>query len=127
MAKRKKSDLTIEKMSELDRPLDESVRELTREEIRELKRRAADFDNPIRYAVFSSFTHHMRWKVWHDSECDCYCNEIEGATLYKRYIFADAMRRALEERSSGANNRFYVAKLTTKNERRRVLKYDCRS
>jgi len=116
------------------------VRDLTREEIRELKHRAADFENPVRYAVFHSFTPQMNWKMWHDAQQDVYCSDIEHATLYKRYEHAKAIVDIITDsahaevvadgmsdyaiKKAGIPRRMYVAKITTKNNNIKVLKYD---
>jgi len=91
--------------------------DLDDEQLKDLRSRVKDFDNPIRYAVYHGL---MRRKFlhWHDSSSDFYCNDMDGATLYKRYKFAKVIADA-----TGLEY-VKVAKLTIKNDKVRVVKYD---
>jgi hypothetical protein len=87
----------------------------------ELKRRIADADNPVRYVVFSDITGDGRWRLWLDVSGDGYGMSIEQATLFKREHVARSVAKAYSE---GRKNDLLIAKITTKNGKRKVLKYE---
>ena len=88
---------------------------------RELKRRIADAHNPVRYVVYSDITGDGRWRLWLDVSGDGYGMSIDQATLFKREHIARAVAKAY---SKGRRNDLLIAKITTKNSKRRVLKYE---
>ena len=88
---------------------------------RELKRRVAEVRNPVRYVVFSDITGDGRWRLWLDVSGDGYGTSIDQATLFKREHVARAVAKVY---SDGRNNDLLIAKITTKNRERRVLKYE---
>ena len=90
---------------------------------REIKRRLADSDNPIRYAVFSDICGNGRWRLWLDISADGYGMSIDQATLFKREHVARCVANAYSE---GRRNHLHIATLTTKNGKRKVLKYEKR-
>jgi len=98
---------------------------LTREQIVELKRRNDDLENKVRFVVYDELPllRYRKWRLWHNSSDDIYCNELSGATLYKRYDFARAMRDVIQKRRT-ARIFVKIAKVTIKNELLKVLKYD---
>jgi hypothetical protein len=95
--------------------------EISPELKRELKRRLADVDNPVRYVVFSDITGNGRWRLWLDVSGDGYGMSIEQATLFKREHVARSVAKAYSE---GRKNDLLIAKITTKNGKRKVLKYE---
>ena len=102
---------------------------LTREQVKELRRRDKDFENPIRYVVYDEFfsSRKRKWRLWHNSEEHIYCSDIAGASLYKCCEQARAVAAATHfDRLLGSNSpiRTCIAKITTKNNKRRILKYD---
>ena len=109
-----KKELKIEEIHEY-------VEELSPEWKRELKRRIADAHNPVRYVIFSDIGGKRRWRLWLDVSSDGYGMSIDQATLFKREHVAKAVARAY---SKGRRNDLLIAKITTKNGRRRVLKYE---
>jgi hypothetical protein len=88
---------------------------------RELKRRIADADNPVRYVIFSDITGDGRWRLWLDVSGDGYGTSIDQATLFKREHVARSVAKAYSE---GRKNDLLIAKITTKNGKRKVLKYE---
>ncbi len=94
--------------------------DLSPEFIRELKRRIAGADNPVRYAIFSDIGGQGRWRLWLDVTTDCYGMSLDQATLFKRERIARAVVRA---NSEGRKNDLRIAKITTKNGKRKVLQY----
>jgi len=88
---------------------------------RELKRRLADIENPVRYVVFSDITGNGRWRLWLDVSGDGYGMSIDQATLFKREHVARYVAKAYSE---GRKNNLLIAKITTKNGERKVLKYE---
>ena len=88
---------------------------------RELKRRMADALNPVRYVVFSDIASKGRWRLWLDVSSDSYGMSIEQATLFKREHVARTVAKAY---SKGRRNDLLIAKITTKNGKRRVLNYE---
>lgn len=99
----------------------EDVEELSPEWKRELKRRVADVQNPVRYVVFSDISGKGRWLLWLDVSSDGYGMSIDQATLFKREHVARSVAKAY---SKGRQNDLLIAKITTKNGKRRVLKYE---
>jgi len=95
--------------------------EISPELKRELKRRLADVDNPVRYVVFSDITGDGRWRLWLDVSGDGYGTSIDQATLFKREHVARSVAKAYSE---GRRNDLLIAKITTKNGKRKVLKYE---
>lgn len=86
---------------------------------RELKRRVADARNPVRYVVFSDITGVGRWRLWLDVAGDGYGMSIDQATMFKRELVARAVSRMY---SGGRKNDLLIAKITTKDGKRRILK-----
>jgi len=105
---------------------DEPEEELSPETIRELKRRLAIHDSPIRYAVLSGFPGSEIMRLWHNVSSNTWFTSPELATLYKDYGHARAIAEWIGNKSSYRNGGklLYVVKLTTKNDSIRVLKYD---
>ena len=101
--------------------INEDVEELSPEWKRELKRRVSDARNPVRYVVFSDIGGKGRWRLWLDVSNDGYGMSIDQATLFKREHVARDVARAYSE---GSRNDLLIAKITTKNGKRRVLKYE---
>lgn len=89
--------------------------------LRELRKRIADADDPVRYGVFSDMMGTGRWRLWLDVSNDMYGMSIDQATLFKRKHVAQAVART---NSSGRRNRLSVAKITTKNGKRKNLKIE---
>jgi len=102
------------------REFPDSKEEISPELRRELKRRIADADNSVRYVVFSDITGDGRWRLWLDVSGDGYGMSIDQATLFKREHVARSVAKAYSE---GRRNDLLIAKITTKNGRRKVLKY----
>ena len=103
------------------REIPEEDEELSPEFKRELKRRLADADNPVRYVVYSDITGDGKWRLWLDVSSDCYGMSIDQATLFKREHVARAVAVAYSEKRK---NDLCIAKITTRNDKRKVLRYD---
>ena len=88
---------------------------------RELERRLADVLNPVRYVVFSDVIGNGRWRLWLDVLGDGYGMSIDQATVFKREDVARAVAKAYSE---GRKSDLLIAKITTKGDRRKVLKYE---
>jgi len=95
--------------------------DLSPEFLLELRRRIADSKDPVRYAVFSNVADRPRWRFWLDVSDDVYGMSIDQATLFKREHVARAVARS---RLSGRQEHLSVAKITTKNGKRRILKIE---
>jgi hypothetical protein len=62
---------------------DEDIEPLSPSQLRELKRRAEDYEDPTRYLLVSSFG--PRFNLYYNVSDDVYVmNEPKGATLFKR-------------------------------------------
>jgi hypothetical protein len=95
---------------------------LTREQLREIRRRVQDHDDPVRYMVVSRLL--PNWKLWFDVESDCYCSDIDSGTAFKRRDQAAAVLRALGKGSKARRARdLELVRVTTKGGKRRVLRY----
>jgi hypothetical protein len=99
----------------------EDVEDLSPEWKREIRRRVDDARNPVRYVVFSDIGGKGRWRLWLDVSSDGYGMSIDQATLFKREHVARSVATAYSE---GSRNQLLIAKITTKNGKRRVLKYE---
>ena len=95
--------------------------DLSPEFLLELRRRIADSKDPVRYAVFSNIADRPRWRLWLDISDDVYGMSIDQATLFKREYVAQTVARA---RSSRRQYPLSIAKITTKNGKRRILKIE---
>jgi hypothetical protein len=95
--------------------------ELSPEFTKELRRRIADRNDPVRYVIYSDRTDRGTWRLWLDVSRDMYGMSIDQATLFKRKPVAQAVAKA---NSSGRKHRLRVAKITTKNGKRKVLKFE---
>jgi hypothetical protein len=98
----------------------EEDEELSPEFRRELERRIADANNPVRYVVYSQLVPGSRWRLFLDVSSDGYWNTIEKATLFKREHVAHIVAKAY---SGGKRTDLLVARITTKDGKRRVLRY----
>jgi hypothetical protein len=94
--------------------------DLSPAEIRELKSRIDDLHNPVRYVIYSDLLPNGRWRLFLNASDDTFCDQLETATLFKREHVAQAVVRACSERR---HRDLLVAKITTRNDKRRVLKY----
>ena len=99
----------------------EDDEELSPELKREPARRLADARNPVRYVVYSDMLPRGRWRLFLDVSSDGYWNTIDHATLFKREPVARAVARVYAE---GRRRDLFVAKITTKKGRRRVLGFE---
>ena len=94
--------------------------ELTQDQIRELKRRIKDLENLVGYVIYSDIIPKGRWRLFLNISDDTWCDDIYTATLFKRQHIAKAVvEKYSEEKRRGIS----IAKITTKNDRRKVLKY----
>ncbi len=100
----------------------EEVGELSPQFRRELNRRLADAHNHVRYVVFSDIIGNGGWRLWLDVSDDGYGTSIDQATLFKREYVARAVAKAYSE--GRKSDLLLIAKITTKNDKRRVLKFD---
>ena len=99
----------------------EEVGELSPQFRRELNRRLADAHNHVRYVVFSDIIGNGRWRLWLDASGDGYGTSVDQATLFKREYVVRAVAKAYSE---GRRNDLLIAKITIKNDKRRVLKFE---
>jgi len=100
--------------------IDEQDVELTQDQIHELKRRIKDLENPVRYVIYSEIIPNGRWRLFLNISDDTWCDDINTATLFKREYIAKAVT---EKYSEGRQRDLSIAKITTKNHKRKVLKY----
>lgn len=94
--------------------------DLSPAEIRELKSRIADLHNPVRYVIYSDLLPNGRWRLFLNASDDTFCDQLDTATLFKREHVAQAVARACSERR---HRDLLVAKITTRNDQRKVLQY----
>jgi len=94
--------------------------ELTQDQIRELKRRINDLENLVRYVIYSDIIPKGRWRLFLNISDDTWCDDINTATLFKRQHIAKAV---VEKYSEKRRKDISIAKITIKNDRRKVLKY----
>ncbi|OHE17626.1 MAG: hypothetical protein A2X96_12140 [Syntrophobacterales bacterium GWC2_56_13] len=94
--------------------------ELSPEQIRELKRRVKDLEDPVRYVIHSDLLPAGRWRLFLNVSDDTWCDDINTATLFKGPRYALAV---IHEYCEGKRDNLFLAKITTKNNRLKVLKY----
>ena len=94
--------------------------ELTQDQIRELKKRIKDQENLVRYVIYSDIIPNGPWRLFLNISDDTWCDHINTATLFKREHIAKAV---IEKYSEGRQRDLSIAKITTKNDKRKVLKY----
>jgi hypothetical protein len=94
--------------------------ELTQDQIHELKRRIKDLENLVRYVIYSDIIPKGRWRLFLNISDDTWCDDINTATLFKRQHIA---KTVVEKYSAERRKDISIAKITTKNDRRKVLKY----
>jgi hypothetical protein len=63
----------------------------------------------------------LKWRLWLDVSGDGYGMSIDPATLFKREHVARAVAGAY---SGKRKNDLLIAKITTRNDKREVLRYD---
>ena len=74
--------------------MDEDEEPLSKAELRELKRRVRDLDDPIRHMLVSEFS--RNFILYYNVSSDTFVmNEPAGATLFKRLRAARAIKRVL--------------------------------
>jgi hypothetical protein len=89
-------------------------------EIRELKSRIRDHDNPVRYVIYSDLLPNERWRLFLNVSADTFCDQLDTASLFKREQVTHAVARAYSELRE---RDLLVAKITTRNDKLKVLKY----
>ena len=94
--------------------------ELTQDQIHELKRTIKDLENLVRYVIYSEIIPNGRWRLFLNISDDTWCDDIDAATLFKRQHIAEAV---IGKYSEGRCREISIAKITTKNDKRKVLKY----
>ena len=94
--------------------------DLSPAEIRELKSRIVDLHNPVRYVIYSDLLPNGRWRLFLNVSDGTFCDQLDTATLFKREHAAQAGARACSERR---HRDLLVAKITTRSDKRKVLKY----
>jgi hypothetical protein len=103
-------DMTFHGFSELEmkkvrKEIDESVN---------------DHKDPIRYVIVSILSLELEWKLFFNISDETWCDEIDSATIFKREKHALAILKTLNK---GRDKSRILAKITTKNKKRKVLKY----
>ncbi len=94
--------------------------DLSPEEIRKVKKIARDIKNPVRYVIYSEIPPGGQWKMFLNASDYTFCEDIFTATLFR----TERMAKALAEACSGEKvMNLLVAKITTKNGKRKILKY----
>jgi hypothetical protein len=102
-------------------PIEDDDEDLSPELKRELARRLADARNPVRYVVYSEMLPRGRWRLFLDVSGDGYWNTIDEATLFKCERVARAVATVYAE---GRRRDLLVARITTKNGKRKVLEFE---
>lgn len=87
---------------------------------KELDIRAKDSQAPIRYIIVANFSSKTKWQHYFNVSDETWCSEIDSASIFKRENHALAILKTLNKGKSKSN---IIAKITIKNEKRKVLKY----
>ena len=103
---------------------DQDFEELSPALRRELLRRIADARNPTRYIVYSEILPGSRWRFFLNVSEDTFClNNIDDATMFKRERVARAVALVY---SKGKRRDLLIAKITTRNGKRKIIRYEKR-
>ena len=86
----------------------------------ELGRRIKDHDDPIKYIIVSRILPKSKWQCYFNVSDETWCSDIDSATVFKREKYALAVLKALGRKNDKTN---IIAKITTKNNKRRIVKY----
>jgi hypothetical protein len=70
--------------------------------------------------IYSDLLPNGRWRLFLNVSDDTFCDQLDRATLFKREHVAQAVARACSERR---HRDLLVAKITTRNDQRKVLQY----
>ena len=87
---------------------------------KELDTRMKDTKDPIRYIIVSDLLPKGKWQLYFNVSDETWCNELDSATTFKREVHALAILKTLNTRKDKSN---IIAKITTKNKKRKILKY----
>lgn len=87
---------------------------------RDLDKSVKDLEDPIRYIIVSDILSNRKWQHYFDVSTETWCNEIDTATIFKRKKYALAILKTLNKGKVKSN---FIAKITTKNKKRRIVKY----
>ncbi len=77
-------------------------------------------EDAVRYVIHNDFLPAGRWRMFFNVSDDTWFDDINTATLFKRARYA---RAVIHKYCEGKRDNLFVAKITTKNNRRKVLKY----
>lgn len=92
-------------------------------ELRELKRQIKDGNDPVRYVVYSEIGLRKPVRFFLDVSDSSYgMNSLDRATLFKRKDVAFVVAKIYSRTRSG----LLVAKITTRNGNRKILRYALR-
>ncbi len=87
---------------------------------KELEITVKDSEDPIRYIIVSDLFSTTKWRFYFNVSDETWCSEIDSATTFKRETHALAILKTLNTRKDKSN---IIAKITTKNKKRKILKY----
>ncbi len=79
-----------------------------------------DSEDPIRYVIVSDLFSKTKWQHYFNVSDETWCSEIDSATIFKREGHALAILKTLNSKKDKSN---IIAKITTKNKKRKILKY----
>jgi len=79
-----------------------------------------DHESRIRYVIVSVLSSELKWKLFFNISDETWCSELDTATIFKRKKHALAILNTLNKRKVKSN---ILAKITTKDNQRKVLKY----
>ena len=80
-------DIASEIMSDIP-----EIPEMSEEQLVELKRRIADFDNPVRYYIVST----LLMETYYDIESDCWSSCRKSSTGFKRKVYAELIQSQMK-------------------------------
>lgn len=87
---------------------------------KELDIRLKDSQDPIRYIIVANFASKTKWQHYFNVSDETWCSEIDSATTFKHANHALTILKTLNKGKDKSN---IIAKITTKNKKRKVLKY----
>lgn len=88
---------------------------------KELNKRSKDLHDPIRYVILSNIFRKRTMSLFFNISDEVWCSDIDSATIFKNESHASVILKQLKDGKSDTSN--IIAKITTKNKKRKILKY----
>ena len=92
----------------------------TKKARKKLDKSIKDHESRVRYVIVSVLSSELKWKLFFNISDETWCSELDTATIFKRRKHAMAILKTLNKGKVKSN---ILAKITTKDKKRKILKY----